>query len=229
MENNNKFEWPPLESDPEIFNSYFHKIGLPSNINFGELFSLDYKEIQIIEEPIIGVIATIQRTKGRFYENEKLQSFKSVPFYMKQEGSLDNACGLVAALHIFGNKTDEFKLAEDSILFKYFNQVLNKTPDERCKLLESNNDFKEAHMSSANEGQSGIPSTQDNVSHHYIAYVHHNGKVYELDGTIPGPISIKENVSKNDLLDVAVDEIKRKIELGLISESLSILYASIAN
>ena len=55
MENFDKFqnfEWPPLESNPEIFNKYFHKIGLPQNIEFDELWSLDYKEIQYIDNPV---------------------------------------------------------------------------------------------------------------------------------------------------------------------------------
>ena len=226
MENNVEFQWPPLESDPEIFNSYFHNIGLPLDINFGELYSLDYKEIQPIEEPVIGVVANIQRTNGKCYEESKLDSYSSIPFYMKQQGSLDNACGLVAALHVFGNSTNEINLESNSILLNYFTEASNKSPEERCKLLEQNNDFKEAHKSSANEGQSEIPTIQDNVSYHYIAYVFINGRVYELDGTIPGPIVVKENTVRENLLDTAIEEIKRKIELGTISETLSILYAS---
>ena len=40
----NSCEWPPLESDPEIFNKYFHSIGVPENVFFKELLGLDYKE-----------------------------------------------------------------------------------------------------------------------------------------------------------------------------------------
>jgi len=227
MENPNNFQWPPLESDPEIFNSYFHKVGLPENINFQELFSLDYKEIQLIESPIVGIIATIQRTEGKQCFEKNLENYKSVPFYMKQEGSLDNACGLVAALHVFGNNTQIINLQDNSILKNYFDQVKDKTPQERCKLLESENDFKQAHCSSANEGQSEIPTSQENVSYHYIAYVFLNNKVYELDGSLSGPVVIKDNTTHENLLDDAIEEIKSKIHSGLISENLSVIYASI--
>ena len=38
-----KLEWPPLESDPQIFNDYFHSIGIKSDVFFKELLSLvDY-------------------------------------------------------------------------------------------------------------------------------------------------------------------------------------------
>ena len=36
-ENPTKLKWPPLESDPKIFNDYFHTIGLPSGSFFKEL------------------------------------------------------------------------------------------------------------------------------------------------------------------------------------------------
>ena len=78
MENLEKvqnFEWPPLESDPQIFNKYFHKIGLPLNIEFDELWSLDYKEIQYIDSPVIGVICAIKRPKGKYYLPEKLTDY----------------------------------------------------------------------------------------------------------------------------------------------------------
>ena len=35
-----KLAWPPLESDPEIFNNYFHSIGLSNKVFFKELLSL---------------------------------------------------------------------------------------------------------------------------------------------------------------------------------------------
>lgn len=40
---NGNFQWPPLESDPEIFTEYSQKLGLLSDPSFQEIFSLDYK------------------------------------------------------------------------------------------------------------------------------------------------------------------------------------------
>lgn len=218
-----KFEWPPLESDPEIFNRYFHKIGLPENIEFDELWSLDYKEVQPIDAPVIGVIAAIRRPKGRFYIEDNVISYQNVPFYMKQEGSLDNACGLVAALHCIGNNANFIPLDPNSILGGYFTKANEKTPEERCKILEEDNQFKEAHLVSAKEGQSGIPSTQEKVCHHYIAFAPSEKGIVEFDGTLPGPVVINKDGNQEDLLDNAIFELRKRMELGYVAENLSIL------
>lgn len=33
--------WPPLDSDPEIFNDYFGRAGMKGNCRFEEIFGLD--------------------------------------------------------------------------------------------------------------------------------------------------------------------------------------------
>ena len=35
-----KLSWPPLESDPKIFNDYFHSIGMKPDVYFKEVISL---------------------------------------------------------------------------------------------------------------------------------------------------------------------------------------------
>ncbi len=227
MENQNakkeSYEWPPLESDPQIFNNYFQKIGLPNNFEFDELWSLDYKEIQPIENPVVGVVCAIRRPKGKYFEEEKLMNYQNVPFYMKQEGSLDNACGLVASLHVFGNISEIINFNKESILDNYYSKAEKATPQERCKLLEDDNQFKEVHFASAQEGQSSVPSTEQKVYYHYIAFVCCNNTIVELDGTLPGPIAIKENRSQETLLDDTVEELKKRVESGVISENLSVM------
>lgn len=226
MENLEKvqnFEWPPLESDPQIFNRYFHKIGLPLNIEFDELWSLDYKEIQYIDNPVIGVICAIKRPKGKYYLPENLTDYKNVSFFMKQEGTLDNACGLVASLHCFANLSELIHIDNNSILGNYFSQTKNSTPEERCKLLEENSKFKEEHYHSAQQGQSSIPTKQEKVCCHYIAFVNCNQNLVELDGTLPGPIIIKKNSSSENLLDDTIEELKKRLSEGFIDENLSVI------
>ena len=58
---NGNFQWPPLESDPEIFNEYSHKVGLEENVSFAEIYSLDYKEMQTIDSPVLAVIVSYER------------------------------------------------------------------------------------------------------------------------------------------------------------------------
>jgi ubiquitin carboxyl-terminal hydrolase L3 len=221
--NQESYQWPPLESDPQIFNDYFWKIGLPFNFEFDELWSLDYKEVQPIESPVFGIVCAIRRPKGKFYIEENVLDYQKIPFYMKQEGSLDNACGLVASLHVFGNILEFLNMQEESILANFYKRSTHASPQERCKILEEDNKFKEVHHASAQQGQSSVPSTQEKVLYHYIAFVSQNNRLIELDGTLPGPILIKENSSQESLLDDTIEELKKRILSGIFAENLSVM------
>ena len=67
----------------------------------------------------------------------------SVPYYMKQTRELDNACGVIAALHVVYNNQAVVDLTPESTLKNFFNQVEMQTPAERATGLESFTAFKE--------------------------------------------------------------------------------------
>ena len=65
-----------------------------------------------------------------------------------------------------------------------------------------------------------MPGEQSGVKHHYVAFVaDKNGRLIELDGCKKGPLVIKEGCQ--DVLQDSVTEIKRKLQAGEISDSLS--------
>ena len=51
--------WPPLESDPELFSEYMRKIGLPEPYNFAELFGMDEELLCMVPQPVDAVIAGV--------------------------------------------------------------------------------------------------------------------------------------------------------------------------
>ena len=60
------------------------------------------------------------------------------------------------------------------------------------------------------------------MKHHFVAYVVNKDKeLIELDGTKKGPVVVEENV--DDVLRASIKEIKKKLENGEISESLSMM------
>ena len=72
------------------------------------------------------------------------------------------------------------------------------------------------------QGQSTVPTEQNQVRHHYVAYVvNKNGQLIELDGCKKGPHLVAENCE--DVLTGSIAEIKRKLAAGEISESLSVM------
>ncbi|KAL9696835.1 hypothetical protein quinque_000276 [Culex quinquefasciatus] len=100
-------------------------------------------------------------------------------FYLRQY--VHNACGTIALVHAVLNNPD-IELTEGSVMKKYLDGARDLSPEERGKLLENDAGFTETHESVANEGQTAAPDINEKVYHHFVAFVHHGGKLYELDG-----------------------------------------------
>lgn len=138
---------------------------------------------------------------------------------MKQTGTLDNACGIIACIHAIFNTG--VKIDPESVLGKYFSENAGKTPMERCVSLEGNDGFKAVHQSYANQGQSAaITGDQSKVRHHFIAYVVSNGQLIELDGCKKGPHVIGPC---EDVLRGSIAEVQKRLAAGEISESLAMM------
>lgn len=219
------FNWAPLESDPMIFNDYFKKIGLPENFNFNELYTIDYKEVQPIEGQVLSVIINFEKINENPYLRNPLNyvDYNTVPFYMKQTGELDYACGLIAAMHGIGNNLANIPLVPDSILSNFFENSKVLTPEQRAELLCNNNQMKNAHDQHAQMGQSHAEHPSD-VKNHFNSFNLVNGKIYEFDGTQQGVYLIKENVTNESFFDETLAEISSRLTNQNITESLSILF-----
>ena len=217
-------DWPPLESDPFIFNEYFHAVGLKKEVYFKEMLSLvDYSALMSISGPVLGVLLKYSRN-----EKEKEESFpkeNSVSYFMKQTNKLDNACGLIAALHCFGNaKNGQMKFEKDSALEQFFEKAKNLSPIERAKLLENDDNFKKAHKKFSKKGQTDLKTTVKNdYVGHYICFMNINGKLVEFDGIKDSPSLIKENIDDSNYLDETMKEILKRIEKNAIDERVNVM------
>lgn len=74
---------------------------------------------------------------------------------MKQTNKLDNACGIIAAIHTILNNIEnkQIKLEEDGVLEKYRKKASKLTPEDRATLLENSNEFKTVHREHAMQGE----------------------------------------------------------------------------
>ena len=217
-------EWPPLESDPFIFNDYFHSLGLKKEVYFKEMLSLvDYSALMSVSGPVLGVLLNYSRN-----EKEKEESFPkedSVSYFMKQTNKLDNACGLIAALHCFGNaKNGKMKFEENSVLEKFFEKAQNLTPMERAKLLENDDSFKKTNEKFSKKGQTDLKTqVKNDYVGHYICFMNINGKLVEFDGIKDSPSLIKEKIDDSNYLDEALKEILKRIESKAIDERVNVM------
>jgi len=221
MDTKEIFHWPPLESDPEIFTSYANKLGLSKDYIFEEVYSLDEETVNMLQSNSpYAVIVNYERNK-----ESKKSDYDTIdmPFYMLQKGKLDNACGIIAAVHSIGNNLDSLVLDEKSVLSEFFLSAKNKSPSDIADLLENNIDFQTCHKEYSSQGQSRQCENQDEVKNHFVSFVIRNNTLVELDGTKGKPLIIEKNIDSSLLLIKTVEEIKKRLENNEITEKLSVM------
>ena len=219
-----KLQWPPLESDPAIFNDYFHSIGLSKDVYFKEMLSLvDYSALLSINGPVLGVILNFSRNEN--VKEEEFPKEDSVPYFMGQTKILDNACGLIAALHCFGNaKKGELKFEKGSVLEEFFNKAKPLSPLERAHLLENDDKFKKSHSKFSEKGQTNIEKqVKNDYVGHYICFMNIGGKLIELDGIKAKPSIIKDKIDDSNYLDETLKEILKRINNNVIKEQVNVM------
>lgn len=224
------FQWPPLESNPEIFEEYMHQMGLPEPWGFSELFGFEEDLLAFVPQPVVAVIVNYERLVVETKKQDSpttstMDPTTSVNYYMKQTETLDNACGVIACLHAIFNNMELIALEEGKTLSKYWENVQGTTPEERAIILEGFTEFQQQHQAFASQGQSNMADSQSDVKHHYVAFVvNARGQLVELDGTKPGPQMVAENCQ--DLLRGSIAEVQKRLANGEVSESLSMMVLS---
>ena len=153
------------------------------------------------------------------------QKIEDVPYFMKQTHELDNACGLIAALHAFGNcKNGKLEFQPDSVLDNFFKNAKNLNPMDRAKLLENDDKFKKAHKHFSDQGQTDIKKeVKNDFVGHYICFVNVGGKLVEFDGIRDFPRVIKEGINDGNFLDLTLAEIMRRINNKEIKEQANVM------
>lgn len=78
------------------------------------------------------------------------------------------------------------------------------TPEARGEVLEKFNRIGNAHEEIASEGQTAPPAPDEHLVTHFVAFVHKDGNLYELDGRRGGPINHGPTTADSLLKDAAV-------------------------
>lgn len=78
-------------------------------------------------------------------------------------------------------------MAEGSIIKNYLDSARSLTFEERGKLLENDSAFTAGHQELALEGQTEA-NPDLRVYHHFIALIHKDGQLLELDGRKSYPV-----------------------------------------
>lgn len=179
-------EWPALESDPEIFNNYFHSLGLESYWEFQEVYDMS------VELPCSAIVLAYRKLDNRsMFDGAACHS----NYFIKQVKKLDNACGLLAGLHgVFNSGAD---LVPGSVLWEIKERINGLSPEESAELLvgdagsaewaDCQNRLKKTHSDFARQGQTMMTHKP---KHHFIAIM---PGVEVFDGGKTGPVKLMDS------------------------------------
>jgi len=199
-----------------VLNAWSTKAGLVPRVQFEDVYGLDESLLGMVSQPVKAVVLlfpiSTESEARRKQEDEEILS-KGQPeldptiFWIKQ--TISNACGTMGLIHAIANS--DATLVPESPLAKFIDQCIDKTPEERAKLLETTPLFADIHAQAASSGQSAVPTDLD-TNLHFTCFVtapssrgadreDSSMRLIELDGRRAGPID--RGVSTDLLKDAA--------------------------
>lgn len=189
-------QWMPIESNPQIMNSFLRDLGLCEPWGLTEIISLDPDAADHVPKPCLAVILLLPITRKykKFIRHvENLNEDNPVllldfaqPYFIKQ--TIKNACATIALIHAVANNMDRLEVLPDCILGKFLESTRQLSPEDRGQKLENDIDIANLHKAVAREGQGNLAGGNDDVDLHFITFVKYRNNVLELDGYKNKPI-----------------------------------------
>ena len=111
-----------------------YKVGLPQTWGFGDVFGFDEELLAMCAQPVIAVIANVERLKKTEDKAQGDMDTAKGSYYMEQTGPLDNACGVIACIHAILNNLggEKIVLPESAHLAKFLSDAKDKSPHDRA-------------------------------------------------------------------------------------------------
>ncbi|RYP25783.1 hypothetical protein DL767_008289 [Monosporascus sp. MG133] len=183
-----------VESDAGVFTYLLDNLGV-KDVQFEELLTLEPESLASLY-PVYGVIFLFKYPTDTPYtstdkplDGDFDRDAAERLFFAAQ--TIQNACGTQALLSVLMNKEGEIDIGEKLREFKEFTMVL--PPEFRGEALSNSELIRDVHNSFAksspfvDETQRSGGEPED--AFHFVAYAPIDGKLYELDGLQPAPIS----------------------------------------
>lgn len=185
-------QWIPLESNPEILTTLGRALGLPTDVTFSDVWTLDM--LDLVPQPVHAVLllyplsGNLSSISPPTSTSTTTSTTTDVPFFCKQ--TISNACGTIALIHAALN-APSINLQPHSFLANFQAHNAQATPDDRAKALADSQDLDDTHAQFAQRGQSAVPDDLNSVKLHFVCFVQSaSNQLYMLDGRLDKPVLI---------------------------------------
>ena len=216
------------ENNPDVMNQLATKLGLSSDLQFYDVYSLDVPDLLgHIPRPALALLVIIPLTpawdrsrKAEDADNKEASHTGSggpdEPPLIWFKQTIGHACGSIGLLHsvINGPAVDFIKPDSDLAAIRRLAIPLDMT--KRAQMLYNSEPFELAHKSVERAGDSVADPTGEREGGHFVSFVKSGGKLWELEGSRVGPIERGSLADDEDVLSPrALDMgIKRIIKLN---------------
>eukprot|EP00382_Lankesteria_abbotti_P005085 CAMPEP_0113848028 /NCGR_PEP_ID=MMETSP0372-20130328/2223_1 /TAXON_ID=340204 /ORGANISM="Lankesteria abbotti" /LENGTH=186 /DNA_ID=CAMNT_0000817413 /DNA_START=176 /DNA_END=736 /DNA_ORIENTATION=- /assembly_acc=CAM_ASM_000359 len=178
-----KKKWLPLESNPEVIESYGLKLGMSDVLSMADVYSTDDWALETLTGQPVAFLFLYPITPAS--EAARKEVIDKISFEGQEPPSIwftrqtvGNACGTVALLHAVANLKSRFPPQPKSFFDSFLTSTALMSPDDRAVALESDNDLESAHRSVETQGQSEVKDVDAKVNEHFVAFVEHDGCVF---------------------------------------------------
>ncbi|KAJ5772792.1 hypothetical protein N7457_007688 [Penicillium paradoxum] len=205
----------PLENNPEIHSHLCKNLGVSPALTFHDILSTTPEMLSCIPRPVNALILLCDKP---IYSATRSRVEPTIPEYdrsgpgepaMWMKQTIGHACGMMALLHVVINLENGKYITAGSELEALVKQAIALTPKKRSQLLYDSKFLEEAHMDAASQGCSIVPLPEEDCPFHFIAFVKKDGKVWELNGGMNGPLlhgELAGDLLGGDGLDMTVRE-----------------------
>lgn len=189
----NMCRWGKLECNTEVMNIYLNNVGV---LMPAEVFEYE-EDIYPMQPTPLAVIfwyppdirATVYSWVKPDYEDKFDES--GALYHMLQYDK--HTSGLIALIHAVLN-IPNVQLREGSIMQSFWNDSRDLTPAERGELLSCDDDLADVHEDIIKwKRLAMLPGNppenfDEEFNYHSVAFIRHDGKLYELDGRKAFPV-----------------------------------------
>lgn len=201
-------EWCTIESDPGVFTQLCEEIGV-KGVQFEEIYSLGPEAFMSLDVEKIYGLVFLFKWQSESDPRPTVDAADHGLFFAQQV--IHNACATQAILSTLMNVAS-LDLGPHLKEFKEF--TANLDPQMKGLAVSNSEPIRKAHNSFRQHSSFEIVHEKDEKgdAFHFIGYICHNHKVYELDGLKNGPVFIGDVPEGVPWVEKAREEVQRRIE-----------------